>query len=222
MLMYLAFQSVHRPLQAPYKYTRLYDNTGLTNPQKIFAGMVTALDEAIGEVVQGLKDSGMWENTLLFFSNDNGREGGANGRGGKNDFWQGGILGHGFFSGPAIHESKRGSTISHLTHISDVLPTVLSAAQCSRKPINNIDGFNLWPFMSAELESETGSENEIENKPEVKKRKEIPMQINPLLKLHERDYRAFNTRWDTRMQGVMIKGDMKLVVESYSILRRRH
>ena len=53
----------------------------------------------------------MWENTLLFFSNDNGREGGANERGGKNDFWQGGILGHGFFSGPAIHESKRGSTI---------------------------------------------------------------------------------------------------------------
>ena len=53
--------------------------------------------------------------------------------------------------------------------------------------------------MSAEPEVETGSENE--NKPEVKKRKEIPMQINPLLKLHERDYRAFNTRWDTRMQG---------------------
>merc|ERR1712025_1205929 len=100
------------------------------------------------------------------------------------------------------------------------LPTVLSAAQCDRKPINNIDGFNLWPFMSAEPEMETGSE--IETKPEVKKRKEIPMQINPLLKLHEKDYRAFNTRWDTRMQGVMIKGDMKLVVGSYSILRRRH
>ena len=109
--MYMAFQSVHRPLQvkvdkhalsrqilristhqsvphiykprkAPSKYTRRYDNTGMTNPQKIFAGMVTALDDAIGQVVDGLKESGLWDNTLIFFSNDNGREGAEQHRGG--------------------------------------------------------------------------------------------------------------------------------------------
>ena len=70
--------------KAPSKYTRRYDNTGMTNPQKIFAGMVTALDEAIGQVVDGLKESGLWDNTLIFFSNDNGREGAEQHRGGMN------------------------------------------------------------------------------------------------------------------------------------------
>jgi len=209
LYMYMAFQSVHRPLQAPSKYTRRYDNTGMTNPQKIFAGMVTALDEAIGQVVDGLKESGLWDNTLIFFSNDNGREGAEQHRGGKNDFWQGGIFGYGFFSGPAIPPSKRGSKVKHLTHISDVLPTLLAAGECPNQPRNQIDGHNLWPWLTG---------NDQDEKP----RREIPMQINPHLTLYERDPRAFDTTWDTRMQGVMIKGDMKLVVGSYSVLRRRH
>lgn len=71
--------------KAPWQYTKIYsDNDEMTQPQRVFAGMVTALDEAVGELVQGLKDSGLWENTLLYFSNDNGRDGNEqNARGGK-------------------------------------------------------------------------------------------------------------------------------------------
>ena len=78
--------------------------------------MVTALDAAIGDVVDGLKESGLWNNTIIFFSNDNGRQGGDRHRGGKNDFYQGGISGTGFFAGPVIHESRQGSKIKHLTN----------------------------------------------------------------------------------------------------------
>ena len=74
------------------------------------------------------------------------------------------------------------------SHISDVLPTLLAAGECENKPKNSIDGHNLWPWLTG---------NEADEKP----RREIPMQINPHLTLYERDPRAFDTTWDTRMQG---------------------
>ena len=77
--------------------------------------MVTALDTAIGEVVRGLQEAGLWNNTLLFFSNDNGRKGGTNYRGGKNDFYQGGVVGNGFFAGPFLPTATQGATLNHLT-----------------------------------------------------------------------------------------------------------
>jgi len=222
LFMYVAFQSVHRPMQAPWQYTKLYsDNDEMTQPQRVFAGMVTALDEAVGELVQGLKDSGLWENTLLYFSNDNGRDGNEqNARGGKNDFWQGGITGYGFFSGPVIPPESRGSKLSELMHVSDVLPTILSAAQCQVTTQKSIDGHNYWPLVD---QNEDGfSVTNINSPLRFKKRREIVMQINPELRLWDGDPRNFNSTWDTRVQGVILRGEMKLIVGSHSILRRKH
>lgn len=55
----------------------------LSNAQKalearrmeIYAGMIENLDHNIGRVIQHLKDSGQYENTLIFFVSDNGAEG---------------------------------------------------------------------------------------------------------------------------------------------------
>ena len=79
--------------------------------------------------------------------------------------------------------------MKHKSHISDVLPTLLAAGECGNKPKNPIDGYNLWPWLTSDGENE-------------KPRREIPMQINPHLTLYERDPRAFDTTWDTRMQGI--------------------
>lgn len=101
-------------IKAPQQYVSLYnDNVQMSNGQRVFAGMVTALDAAVGEIVDGLKDSGLWNNTLIYFSNDNGREDDSDFvlKGGKNDFWQGGITGYGFFSGPAIPRKMRGKKV---------------------------------------------------------------------------------------------------------------
>ena len=35
-------------------------------------GMITALDDVVGNVTQKLKDVGIYENTVILFSSDNG------------------------------------------------------------------------------------------------------------------------------------------------------
>ncbi len=73
-----------------------------SHPKATFAGMVSLLDDQVGELVKKVKDLGLEENTIFVFTSDNGphREGGAkpkffdsNGdlRGLKRDLFEGGI-----------------------------------------------------------------------------------------------------------------------------------
>ncbi len=43
----------------------------------VYAGMVDALDHHIGRLIQHLKDIGEHENTVFFFTSDNGAEASA-------------------------------------------------------------------------------------------------------------------------------------------------
>ena len=47
LFLYLAFQSIHKPLQVPDKYARLYQPYGRLTKESRRRGMVTALDEAV-------------------------------------------------------------------------------------------------------------------------------------------------------------------------------
>ena len=71
-------------------------------PHATFAAMVTRLDVYVGQIIQKLKEKGLYDNTIIIFSSDNGphQEGGAdpdffnsNGilRGYKRDVYEGGI-----------------------------------------------------------------------------------------------------------------------------------
>ena len=70
LFMYLPFNGVHAPYQVPDNYSAAYPN--LTGVRKTYAGMVTAMDEAIGQVLGALEEMKMRENTLIIFSSDNG------------------------------------------------------------------------------------------------------------------------------------------------------
>ena len=71
----LWFYNVHTPLQAKAdkieKYKALVDSTRLQkNP--IYAAMVEHVDEAVGKVIAQLIKDGVYENTIIVFTSDNG------------------------------------------------------------------------------------------------------------------------------------------------------
>ena len=62
---------MHSPIEAPERYVQPYEH--LDPNRRVFAGMLSALDEAVGTIVAALKANGnMWANTLTVFSTDNG------------------------------------------------------------------------------------------------------------------------------------------------------
>lgn len=71
LFLYIAFQSVHAPIEVPQAYEDAYAWINSTKRRKM-AGMVTAMDDQIRDIVGALRDVGAWDNTLLVFAADNG------------------------------------------------------------------------------------------------------------------------------------------------------
>lgn len=84
--MYYATPIPHLPIQVPQEYTDRYielwgdeepyvGDKGYfphRTPNAAYAGMITYLDDQVGEIVAKLKELGLYENTLIIFTSDNG------------------------------------------------------------------------------------------------------------------------------------------------------
>ena len=69
--LYLAYNAPHTPLEAPQEFIEKYGH--IEDPdRRVYAAMIDAMDAGIGMVVDALKSSGKYENTLIFFLSDNG------------------------------------------------------------------------------------------------------------------------------------------------------
>lgn len=130
-------------------------------PEKGFAAMMTYIDDAVGKIMQQLKDQGLDENTLVIFASDNGphQEGGhkvdyfdSNGllRGAKRDLYEGGVRVPMITRWPG--KVAAGSKTEHISAFWDVLPTFCDLLQVN-KP-EGIDGISFYPTLIGENDSQ--------------------------------------------------------------------
>lgn len=150
---YLAFNAVHSPMEASDKYLSRFPN--ITNPKrKAYAGMQSAMDDAVGAVLAKIRALGQEENTLIFFFADNGgptaNNTSGNGplRGFKAQTWEGGVR------VPFMVQWKgqlpAGKTDDRPVIQLDIHPTALAAAGVAIQPEWKLDGMNLLPYLRGE------------------------------------------------------------------------
>ena len=68
LFLYVPLQSVHAPLEAPQHYIDAYNKTIKDKSRRKYAGMVSAMDEAVRNIVDSFVKAGLWNDTLLVFT----------------------------------------------------------------------------------------------------------------------------------------------------------
>ncbi len=122
-------------------------------PHATFAAMVSRLDAYVGQIVERLKELGLYENTIIMFASDNGphREGGhdpdffnSNGpwRGYKRDVYEGGIRVPMIVSWPG--HIRKGET-DFMCSFWDLMPTLRDLTGSA--PYEDMDGISLLPLL---------------------------------------------------------------------------
>jgi arylsulfatase len=149
--LYWATTIPHLPLQAPESWIEYYvkkfgdeeasDGGGyfpVRYPKATYAAMISYLDDQVGKLVQQLKDLGIYENTLIIFTSDNGPYGSFapwfksagpfrdSGPYIKGSLHEGGIREPMIAAWPAA--IKPGTVTSHISGFQDVMPTLAEIA----------------------------------------------------------------------------------------------
>ncbi|WP_299555882.1 sulfatase [Seonamhaeicola sp.] len=146
--MYLAYNAPHAPIQATKEYTNMVSHIEYGD-RAAYAAMVVGMDVGIGKVINKLKETGAYENTLIFFYSDNGGHShGASSapyRGHKGMLFEGGIREPFLISWP---KKIKGNRVYEKPIIAlDIFPTILSAANIKKPKTKEIDGVDLMPIL---------------------------------------------------------------------------
>ncbi|MBI1374766.1 MAG: sulfatase-like hydrolase/transferase [Phycisphaera sp.] len=162
--LYLTFNAPHTPYQAPQEYVDRYKN--IEEPtRRIYAGMVSCLDDEIGRVVAALDKRGIRDNTLIIFHSDNGGTFNAMFAGvmadvskikipcdnaplrdGKGSLFEGGSRVCAAANWPG--HIKAGITVDGLIHAVDLYPTLANLAGASTAKCKPLDGVDVWSTIS--------------------------------------------------------------------------
>jgi arylsulfatase A-like enzyme len=171
-LAYLSFYSVHAPIQStktrwdkyraraaklPVPKNRfLIDRTSPVRQLQdhpVYAGMIEAMDDAVGLALTALERNGLMDHTIIVFTSDNGGVSAGDGkatsnlplRGGKGRQWEGGIREPYHIVWPGV--VKPGSTCDTPVIGTDFYPTLLEMTGLGTRPKQHVDGVSLVPLL---------------------------------------------------------------------------
>jgi len=141
--------------------------------RRVYHAFVNVLDDILGDVVGKLKAAGLWEDTLMVFSADNGAplvlaETGGNNhplRGGKYSEWEGGIRSAAFVSGGYLPKAVRGTEQGEPVHVADWYGTFCKMAGVDQHDapavasgLPDVDSVDVWPLISGQTKVSPRSE----------------------------------------------------------------
>ncbi len=153
--LYLAYNAVHKPYDTPPdQYIQRVSY--ITDPdRRLYAAMVVALDDGVGQVVQTLTANNILNNTLIIFLSDNGAPSGTATRqsnlplrGYKLDMLEGGIRVPFAVQWPARLDGQ--SSYHGMVSSLDIVPTVAAAAGVALPTDRDYDGMDLMPYLTGQ------------------------------------------------------------------------
>lgn len=156
LFLYYALPYPHVPHEIPEEFENIYQNSSVKNVhRRKYMARISAMDYDVGEVISALKDHGLYENSVIAFTSDNGATPYASGnnhplRGGKGTYYEGGTRVPAFIHSPLLKE--KGFTFDGLMHAADWVPTLLAVAG-QAIPDQDMDGINLWPAITKNRDS---------------------------------------------------------------------
>ena len=173
-LVSLSFYSVHTPLLAREDLKVKYEEKAKTVPENVwgsepprkvrtvqnhavYAGMVEAMDQAVGKVLTHLAETGLDKKTAVFFMSDNGGLSTSEGhptsnlplRAGKGWLYEGGIREPMLVKWPG--NTKAGTLCDVPVISTDFYPTILEMAGLDLMPDQHIDGHSLIPLLTSQV-----------------------------------------------------------------------
>jgi arylsulfatase A-like enzyme len=162
LLLVLSFAAPAAPYGAPKELLEKYHDIQ-DHARRRYAAAVTALDDAVGLVVNALERNNMLENTLIVFHSDNGGAlptrfptGDAdvqsfaadNGvfREGRGSLYEGGVRVVAIASWTGKIKAK--TVVTDMLHVTDMYVTLIKLAGASTEQTEKLDGLDQWPALA--------------------------------------------------------------------------
>lgn len=149
--LYLTHFAVHTPLQGKSDLVAKYEAkpNGQLHSHAVMAAMIESVDTGVGRIMDKLEETGLKENTVIFFSSDNGGYGPATSmtplKGYKGTYYEGGIREPMFVTWPGVIAA--GSQSDEPVINVDFYPTFCEITKAELPEGQPRDGESLLPIL---------------------------------------------------------------------------